>query len=541
MSVLCKELWETKKDSLKKESIFLLKYENEIGMNKTPERDFEFFVFVDPEDEEKRPDFIRELYQYLCKDDNSFAQQEHKEELKKWLHLADNDTALLTPLNWLKVAIERYPYRLFVVIDSEKWQDDKGFSPLDDEFWFTDKTPPEDITNWEKSPFLYKRICWVERKEFENLDIKITKNSEKKQKDDVNLKQEEKFKLWLYVRWIHHLQNKICSLTGNIVLVKRLFDPGGSTDDIYNPVTLPKNLRLDKSKNLKTTNKKYNIAFLEKRMWNTFKILSTKKPQSNNSDNKSENSIIIIYARHRNFYELQGGWKKDDNFWSPLLQKKTDSQKNVVIYSENLSGILSYWNMLKSLDEQNELTYNKVNFDLWLIENGLLNICIIDERVQEKYFNIEAAPLGRILQTKVFPAFFDQSGKYGQISKSSTYEIIFNSDNYMLQFSSPQKNKLITDFLTENPRIDCLLIHQGILDKLKREKHLKKEYLLKLKENIPFLIITSGRGKTKEIPIEAKFVHFSEVHKCMLNERIEKLILTLIISKLIQSKEEYDV
>jgi len=514
---------------LQKNSVFLLSYQQEKGEGKDAERDFEFFVFVDPENDNDRPDFLKELYHCLInlkweegkpkkpdKDNSFFDVPKHKEQLKKWLNIQDENDQLLTPLNWLKIAIERYPYRLFVVIDPKNWKDNRH-SPLDENktFWFEGDSPPSDPSKWKRSPFLYKRICWVGRREFERA-IK-GENSKFLSEYNEQLNKEEKFKLWLYVKWIKFLKEKICLEKKDIIIGKKLYD--NKPSEVYNPKTLPKELQFDTDVYMRPKKDCKSISSFTIKSFESKIELS----EDSQSSNLKQKNTLILYSRHKNAYEFSGGkWQKINKLKEINL-----------LYSENLSGVLSYWNMLKTLEEQSEKDYIKIKFNLWLIENGLLNIAIIDERVQEKYLNLGNPHLGKILQTKLFPAFFDAPGLYGQRSNYSGYKITYSPDTYQLQIKSSDNDKLIKEFIGSSPRIDILIIHQGILDKAKNEKRIDRDFLLDLKDHMPFIIVTSGRGKTQEIPIEAKFIGFAEIQKCMLSDRFEKLILLLGLMRVV--------
>jgi hypothetical protein len=122
---------EEKKDELKQHSIFILPDDKDT--------DYEFYVLVG--DDKSDNEFLKELFNFLNTSNNKFADYKHKEELKKWLGITND--AYLTPLNWLKIAIERYPYRLFVAVDN----------------------PDEYKKASQKSKFLNQRICWIKRED----------------------------------------------------------------------------------------------------------------------------------------------------------------------------------------------------------------------------------------------------------------------------------------------------------------------------------------------------------------------------------------
>jgi len=97
----------------------------------TSDRDFEHFVFVDPIEEKNRDPFLKELFNVLNPEKNgktNFADEKHREELKSWIGAKDVNDNDVNPYNWLKIAIERFPYRLFVLLREERkirsiWKD----------------------------------------------------------------------------------------------------------------------------------------------------------------------------------------------------------------------------------------------------------------------------------------------------------------------------------------------------------------------------------------------------------------------------------
>ncbi|PXF59002.1 MAG: hypothetical protein C4B58_04820 [Deltaproteobacteria bacterium] len=259
---LCDSLYGREME-FRKNSVFLLS-------NDEKDRDFEFFVFI--AQPENHSEFLAELYHCLCgwewsngqlsqpKNERHFEVESHKGQLEEWLKSDGlDDKALINPLNWLKIAIERYPYRLFVVIDPHRWKVDTH-NPLQDGFWLSGKTPHEKPSKWLRSPFLYKRICWIEKQEFEKALQKCTISLSKSnnnivkimfkeqyslflesfpeiQEDDFGcaLSKEESFRLWLYYRYIVHLAKKTKQIKKQIKIEIKLGN--GNTKKWHVPIT----------------------------------------------------------------------------------------------------------------------------------------------------------------------------------------------------------------------------------------------------------------------------------------------------------------
>jgi hypothetical protein len=204
---------EEKKDELKQHSIFILPEDKDT--------DYEFYVLVG--DDKSDNEFLKELFKFLNTSNNDFAVDKHKEELKKWLGITDDKNPYLTPLNWLKIAIERYPYRLFVAVDN----------------------PDEYKKASQKSKFLNQRICWIKKEELEKaflnekgvnlLKIKKLNNDNKPNGKNLlkDFKPYQRGILWLYYKWIEH----IMEIT-NYKEIK--IEVGvGVSQDYFIPITLP--------------------------------------------------------------------------------------------------------------------------------------------------------------------------------------------------------------------------------------------------------------------------------------------------------------
>jgi len=92
----------------------------------------------------------------------------------------------------------------------------------------------------------------------------------------------------------------------------------------------------------------------------------------------------------------------------------------------------------------------------------------------------------------------------------------------------------------EADKFDVMIIHQGILDKvMKNPTKEKLSILLKnIKEKIPFVIITSGRGEPENIPVDAKFLAFSNIETFLLKDYPEKFLLSQIAMKITSIKRQ---
>ena len=198
---------------------------------------------------------------------------------------------------------------------------------------------------------------------------------------------------------------------------------------------------------------------------------------------KDGKNKIIRYQRHRAVYAP----KKDFDY----------------LYRENLGGGAMHFHLFSHPPGWIEQTVFN------LIENGLLRIGIADERVagsgvlktDDYYKDLKAA--GIVFIKSFFG--FELDYVYG------------NKEEYIRIENAGENKKSF---------IDILIVHQGILDKITNmSKDKIEEELSNLKEKIPFIFVTSGRGRPDEVPDGVKFVPFGIIESTLLQRPHSKLLL----------------
>jgi hypothetical protein len=473
--VPCEVLWKNEKE-LKKYSIYLLD-------DDLKDRDFEFFIFIDPDNPKDRPPFLKELFNIIenyKSNGRVFALPEHRKELKEWIGTKDDNDPYLTPLNWLKIAIERYPYRLVVI---------------------TNDVPQNNME------FINKRICFVSKidllnridNEYENLFLSI------------------------YFIWIDHiLKNVRNKLNINNLIFFYLTDVEKSCP--YISETLPyiyKKYLDDKSHSEEEQKTKTQETII--------KIYLPKEKVIKLSDDELENEnnyLLIFLNRHKNFFII--GENNE-------LITEFDAYTKKLVYSENISGGLSFFNQIQeSIEEPGK--YSSKIFLIRYIENSLLRIGICDERFQEWWGLKDDNKAGSIVQSRVMPFYIEDISKYAQkpIAGNGFY-IIMNESGFDI-YPKNYELKKIWSLNNDDGKIDFLIIHQGILDEW-QEKNKSKENLtrkiLKIKDEIPFVICTSGRGMPDNLPYGVKFMPFSIIEASMVGDYFEKFTLLRQVLKLI--------
>jgi len=466
--------FKNKENELKQHSIFILPDDKDT--------DYEFYVLVG--DEKSDNEFLKELFNFLNTSNNKFADDKHKEKLKKWLGITDDNDPLLTPLNWLKIAIERYPYRLFVAVDNPDEYKKKAS---------------------KNSKFLKQRICWIKKedlkdafsneKDFNLFEVKkLEKNNEEKSVPVGNnlLKDFTPYQrgiLWLYYKWIEHIMEIAGYSKINIHIQTR------QEMNYFVPITSPFIEEKSPIYNYSIN----NISYIEANV---------------------ENELHIDFGRHE-----------------PLVLRE-DSQKYKFLYSQGYSGSQFQYNIIiPSTDNFNQ--YYKT---MLFVENALFKKLIFDERFQNFYTSQTKKVKQNLICSGLFPVKEIIKADSEEIFKFDNGEgITLKKENNNFGMEKEDIEKVMKkDSQTLHPEIYngnylyLLIIHQGILDKIKKET--PRKLILDLKDSFPFIQITSGRGKPENVPKGEKFIEFSNIEQVM-KEYPEDLILTKIAFKVIAKEE----
>lgn len=398
--------------------------------------------------------------------------------------------------------LEKYPYRLFICLkDGQTINKNNLSSPLKERIVFISVTELSGI--------------------FQN---SIDENKIKE------------IKTKLYSKWVKHLAG-LRGQKNNITLLVKLTGQDTSEEELpvelknlsdeqkqilgiskdYVPYTLPKDLRINLGS---SDNEPYNNRL---NLQNNFIMVETPPTRSNciylNNLNNAVVSNKIIYARHRNL----------------------DSATVDCLYFESLTGAAQHFPIISQLPEDD---YYKKKMIYQLVENGLINVGICDERFAQSTIFSTSMP-----GSLTYNEYLIASGVY-VVGKFLTYQIpniqpdlvVFieedNNINVQLAKKTQEQNgqyKWEIDS-KNNKKIDInlqfLIIHQGILDKLGETKKEIEDKLDKLKTRIPFIVVTSGRGRPENVPDNVKFLPFANLEATMLSKPHSKFILTQLLMNL---------
>ncbi|MEM1322344.1 MAG: hypothetical protein AAGG75_18925 [Bacteroidota bacterium] len=236
----------------------------------------------------------------------------------------------------------------------------------------------------------------------------------------------------------------------------------------------------------------------------------------NNQSADPEHDRIISYNRHG---EL--GYNRQ---WNGIP----------IIYEEALSGSQIFFSILKDPPNRTYL-FNKLI--LQLIENAFPKFLIMDERV-ENYIKLHNQAHKRLNKTNIYIAHQLSENKkeaatttnglpLGQINIKGTLQ------DYIISYHKKNNQEEAIEFTT-------LVIHYGIVEKrFNKDKEKINEFFFHLKNYIPSVIVTSGRGKPGYISEYVKFLAYSNIENFILKPFPEKLLLNQILLKAINVQHGY--
>ncbi|MEM7106126.1 MAG: hypothetical protein AAF502_23540 [Bacteroidota bacterium] len=232
-------------------------------------------------------------------------------------------------------------------------------------------------------------------------------------------------------------------------------------------------------------------------------------------DNPQVDTLPIVYSRH-------GSAKKDQN----------------KIHLELLSGSQISFSILKEPPDDDYFFFKLL---LQLIENALPVIMVLDERLGrfvDKYKDVLPKRLQNI--NIIVPISISYASKNISIpiaksisGKDEVEILVSESDPVVIKYDGSRFSDFHLDkSKNRGPRINTLIMHYAVLEKLFNEKQ-RREFVLKVKEIIPSVIITSGRGEPSDLGNSVKFLPYSNIESFLLQPYPEKFLLTQIIMKAI--------
>ena len=233
----------------------------------------------------------------------------------------------------------------------------------------------------------------------------------------------------------------------------------------------------------------------------------------------------VTYRRHEEFGATQKPYEEGE------------------CYLEPLSGSQNYLNALLDMANRAAGTKGSALEDRdWqmivkLIESGLSNIWIIDERVKE--FAKEHPEVGETFRHIGISASDEDDEVVGRLFK----------DFIGKESQERDENQNVNDWESENrqestgAKHQILIIHQGIIDKCLQgvqSPDRVAEFLKFLVEKklIRYVVITTGRGKPANIPDIARILPFSIIESTLFKKYPEKMLLVDAIMGILPGRKE---
>jgi hypothetical protein len=178
--------------------------------------------------------------------------------------------------------------------------------------------------------------------------------------------------------------------------------------------------------------------------------------------------------------------------------------KGKYLYREKLTGGAMHFHLFAYPPEWVEMAVTN------LVENGLMRIGIMDERVA-------GSPIIKSGQ------YYEQMKVAGLVFIKEFYGVSLDYAGWTTEPDvSINERSCEIDF-------DILIVHQGILDKIQKIKNKSREeierILLDIKDEVPYIFVTSGRGKPESIPAGVKFIPFSIIESTLLQKPHSKYLL----------------
>lgn len=236
-----------------------------------------------------------------------------------------------------------------------------------------------------------------------------------------------------------------------------------------------------------------------------------KEPTATNGDRLEEDNFGAIDKVAFNADGLNNDIK-----WI-AYRRHDNSLKNGIVFAEPLSGTQSYLTEIIRVAQYKSDGDSKVKdcgFCTRLLENGLLRMLIIDERVAKfvREHSTEVEDTYKSMGIAVLDDQLKGAANESAVAYFRSFKITGRED--------PQ---------TPCNEFEILIIHQGVLDKWfpkdKNSKEAMQSILEGLKKSFKYVAITTGRGSPANIPEDAHLIPFAVVESALFRKYPEKLLL----------------
>ncbi|MBQ2623827.1 MAG: hypothetical protein IJG18_01870 [Kiritimatiellae bacterium] len=244
-------------------------------------------------------------------------------------------------------------------------------------------------------------------------------------------------------------------------------------------------------------------------------------------DNKivQELGISLVYN------EKDAEWNEGKSIAFMRHATSDDFNQDKMLYLEPLSGTQSYLNDMMMLG-QNESVYQRLtNYHLIakMYETGLSRILIVDERVS-KFLRNRSDEIKTFCRMGIWCV--DET-KFGEekIGLDSLITLDKGRFDAFLRYAIVNGSSATNceELPLRDWRFDILIIHQGLIDKwlphVGTDCGKVESFIKRLKEFVPYVVITTGRGTPANIPDSARILPFSVVETALFKKYPEKMVL----------------
>ncbi len=199
--------------------------------------------------------------------------------------------------------------------------------------------------------------------------------------------------------------------------------------------------------------------------------------------------------------------------------KESKSSKDIVYYESLSGGTNQFWlyrYMFRETTLPIELLFNKLK----LLETALYKIAIFDERLLNSIDAKSAKEQHLYIVNEI------NGYKISRFKEGLSGE--FNNDG---EFILKEANLKVIN-------IDILIIHYGLLEKIKENSKLSEDKINRVLFSFPLVVLTSGRGifldkNSKNSKGHIKFISFPVLKEYFKNSSINKIGLTQMLMNLI--------
>ena len=249
----------------------------------------------------------------------------------------------------------------------------------------------------------------------------------------------------------------------------------------------------------------------------------------NDSDHKRDNRYNICFLNHDDGKgsQITNYNNGNINFLEALSSK---GQQTLPDFTRKLSDYTT-----------NNVLKGRITTHYKLFESAKATILILDERVQRIFENenyMEIAYKQLYAYSNIYVPFQKKIStadekkyctKYLQCDENwSDCSIDLGTENF--DITNTNKLNAYIDKIKENT-IDIIAIHFSILERMKLGEEDMKEFISKLQRKCKKVVITSGRGKPKEITtLKVGFINISSLLNAMHTVRSKYLLYQLLIN-----------